>query len=468
MQTNEMNMNTLKNIRGFKAVRGESIEETKERFFTYISIKKEVEDDLKIMKELIEEKVLENFIETNERFSEDLEELKEMFENEEIDTEELEKRIEELRELARQEMEDGYYNEELGIKANYKVRKKYEWRNEMNEELMNIGALHLAKKVPSEMAKLVDLSDYEDENLEKYMRIYENTTKNKEEKAAIKEIKEHKLEKKKKELQILELEQLIQKFKIEKEKENMLTSFYEEDKETFMSFMQMNDITEINNNEYIEKRISMGESPEELTDRTIRLTDGMKKYNNEKIMGGIFKYQLFALAYYDYDTGEIILYNYLNDGVYKIGESPVYIMGQECANQEGKLTIDGKFVNEIIDLGSVEKRKTKKLKELFKEYVEEKNGFVIEEEMNITGIQLLSAGNFVSEEIEKMIENGMLEQRDVKENKIFVDGTAYFEIIEIEKDEMRRQVFEAKRNRASENKMERDYRNKQIFEEMDL
>lgn len=455
---------TLKEVRQMKPTKGESVEVFEDRFFGYFDLKKVLEKEIEDMKVVIEEKILEDYVDN--RYKDDIVELQEAFQEGEFTEEELAEEIGKLMMQARNEMEETFKDEETGITARYKTRTTIDWEPQINEVFEDYGVLHLVKRVSSDLAKRMDLSSFTQENLDKYIKIYENVNLNKEEKAAKKEIQNEMRNYRKKEMQLLELDELLHQFKIAKQKQTMLNDYFEEDKETFMSMMKMSGDEVITNQGYLERLQAKGEDISQLDVKKITLAEPHKEYDNEKILQGEFQLEVFLFAKYDDMEDKLTVFEYASNEVYEIKDKPVYILGLECENDKGELIVDGRILSQFNHISEIEKRVTAKLKKCQAEYIDDQKGYGIFDEITITGQQLLAAGKVVNSKIKELIENGNLSYSDIRDFKVIKGTSVYFEIIEEEKDEARRNVFEMKRNNVIQKQIEREAEYNQFLQEL--
>ena len=84
------------------------------------------------------------------------------------------------------------------------------------------------------------------------------------------------------ELRELELEELMQKFKIEKEKQSIIDGFFDDDQKSLIQEMTLKNLEFITNQDLNEQKKSNGVDVTELVDRKMTLNQGKKEYDNEE------------------------------------------------------------------------------------------------------------------------------------------------------------------------------------------
>lgn len=368
-----------------------------------------------LIREVAEENLLDFFIE-NEMESE-LIDLKDQWEDGTITEEEYEEEKIKLRDTAKIRIDNTYVFEGLMLK--YKKRTSWSWKKELDEELEDIGCLHLCKDVLKSSEARHNIAMFKLPN-DKYIRIHNHLKESKEEKKDRKVAEEEALAENRKLLQLKSMEELMLLFKENKEELSKLEEMYQNDREELFEEMEKKNLSEV-----------FGNEEETLSFKMLERTGGYD--TKEIVQNNILKKFLFSFHFLD--DGKVECKDWYTGETFSFLKETEHD-GHTISIQDTTLFVDGQML-ETPELENLFKKKD------IKEIVAKKL-FVSYGELEISGTDFLKTCKTSSTKVEKLVEEGKLklsvydQYRYVKDEK---DMSLVFEVVEEESDVKRRTYF---------------------------
>lgn len=387
------------------------------KIFSYYNEMKEREALHKLIREVTEEKVLDHYIET--KMQEKYEPLEDQLMAGLISEEEFNQAKIDLRPLAKRWMDESFIFE--GHILKYKVRKAWSWSAELDEELEDIGCLHVVKEVLVSQENRHDLLAYKLPE-SKYVRIYNHLNDSTEEKKTRKANDAEKLNENKKQLQLKNMEEILMLFKENKEALKKLEEQYEKDRAKLMAEMEEKDL-----------ELVLADEEGTVGFKLLGRTGG---YSTADIaMGTVDKKFLFT--YKEGEDGKIEAKDWYTGKSFELLGDTLHD-GHTLLLDKDVLHVDG------IPLYSPDLADFKELSKKHIKSIVAANLHVAYGTLEIDGSTFLKTCKTSTSKIEQLVEEGKLPLSTLEKHRHIAsedDISVFFEMVESEADVQRRTFF---------------------------
>lgn len=407
---------------GNQAIKKNPSEEIAEKIGAYYAEMKAREEQHKLMREISEEHILNLTIE--KELPVELETLEFRLLDGELTQEEFDREKAELREQAKILINDTYLFNEVLMK--YKKRTTWHWKKEFDEELEDMGYLHVCKKIMKAQELRYDIAPYQNDSTE-FLKVFSSTSESKEEKEKRKRQEAAERLHKKRELQKLDMDDMVSLFKKNQRELNRMKKVFTEDKEELLKVMNNETVTKV----FLVEDQSIG----------LKIQEQTGDFNKEQIFTNTIDKRFF------------FYFRVLEDGttecVDKIsGEEfsfkDTYTHHTHTISRNGKHLIIDDFMLETYspdEMDALSKSQKKKALE---------NGYLVSlGVLEVSGSDFFKDCPVSSKEVDDLIEKNALHP-SVRDQYRYMksqdDMTIFFEMIESEKNAQRGSFFQQKKS----------------------
>lgn len=405
-----------------QAVKKSPSKEIAEKIGTYYAEMKAREEQHKLMREVSEEHILNLTI--DKELPVELETLEFRLLDGELTQEEFDQEKGKLREQAKVLINDTYLFNEVLMK--YKKRTTWHWKKEFDEELEDMGYLHVCKKIMKAQELRYDIASYQNDSTE-FLKVFSSASETKEEKEKRKRQEAAERLHKKRELQELDMDDVVSLFKNNQRELNRLKKVFSEDKEELLKAMNNESATKV----FLVEDLSVG----------LKIQEQSGDFNKEQIfMNTIDKRFFFYFRVLEDGTTECI--DKISGDEFSFKDTHPY----HCHNisRNGKHLIIDDFMLETYspeEIDALNKSQKKKAME---------NGYFISlGALEVSGSDFFKDCPVSSKEVDDLIDKNALHPsvRDqYRYMKSHDDMSIFFEMIESEKNAQRGSFFQQKKS----------------------